>query len=330
MTDQSPLFSLLIPVYNTADYLEDCLESVLAQTPEDIEILLYNDGSTDGSDQICRAYQERYPDVIQYFPAALNRGISAARNILISKAKGDYVWFLDSDDYMLPDSLQRAKQVCQTQSVDMLICDYLIGTKTYIKSFAGPRNTVSEDREALVAGIFKCQKMYFWQKIIKRKIFENVPPFPEGRIFEDVFLIPHILLNIKSYFYLPEPCISYRRRAGSIVMTSLRTRGVFKAKMHQDMVTALEQISVLLQDDHRFDDETLFWVSNFVAKRYCKTASLYKASKAADLPNLSYYRQAFEACSPFSFSSLFFPFLLKGRWVMLTKLHVAMWGSSAA
>jgi glycosyltransferase involved in cell wall biosynthesis len=96
--------SIIIPVYNVDLYLIECLESVFNQDISECEIIAINDGSTDGSGNILDEYQQRYPDFIVIHQT--NKGLSGARNTGIEKAHGDYIYFLDSDDYLLPDSIQ--------------------------------------------------------------------------------------------------------------------------------------------------------------------------------------------------------------------------------
>ena len=91
--------SIIVPVYNVEEYLEKCLDSLVNQTLQDIEIIVVNDGSPDNSQQIIDAYIEKYPDKIKGFIKE-NGGLSDARNYGITKASADYIGFVDSDDYM--------------------------------------------------------------------------------------------------------------------------------------------------------------------------------------------------------------------------------------
>lgn len=101
-------YSVIIPVYNAARTLRRCLDSLVDQSFDDYELLLINDGSTDGSDAICREYANVYP-CIRYF-AKENGGVSSARNLGLEQAKGEYILFVDSDDWLSTETLQRAAE----------------------------------------------------------------------------------------------------------------------------------------------------------------------------------------------------------------------------
>lgn len=100
-----PLISVIVPVYNVEQYLRQCLDSILNQTYQEIEVLLINDGSTDTSDEICREYAER-DNRIRYFVKE-NGGLSDARNYALDRATGEYVTFVDSDDFLMEQALEK-------------------------------------------------------------------------------------------------------------------------------------------------------------------------------------------------------------------------------
>ena len=103
----APWLSVLVPVYNVRDYLTECIESVLAQAPDDggVEVLLLDDCSTDDSSAVIAQLQSRWPGRLSVLRHARNSGLSAARNTLMDAAKGRYLWFLDSDDKLLPGAI---------------------------------------------------------------------------------------------------------------------------------------------------------------------------------------------------------------------------------
>ena len=115
-------YSVIIPVYNAARTLRRCLDSLVDQSFDDYELLLINDGSTDGSDAICREYANAYP-CIRYF-AKENGGISSARNLGLEQAKGEYILFVDSDDWLSTETLQRAAEAAAQKDADIVIWAY--------------------------------------------------------------------------------------------------------------------------------------------------------------------------------------------------------------
>ena len=114
-------FSIIIPVYNPAEYLEKCLTSVMSQSYKNCEIILIDDGSTDGFGEACDRFARDHPDIETHVIHQTNSGLSAARNVGIKMAQGKYILFLDSDDFIGTDTLEHFAQILVKNSVDILI-----------------------------------------------------------------------------------------------------------------------------------------------------------------------------------------------------------------
>lgn len=121
-----PLFSIIVPVYNTEKYLEECLNSIVAQTNEDFELILVNDGSTDGSGAICEMYRERYPEKVKLI-CQENAGSVMARRVGFRAATGEYVVLVDSDDYLMPGIFESLHNAIKRYNCDMILFDYIYG-----------------------------------------------------------------------------------------------------------------------------------------------------------------------------------------------------------
>lgn len=115
--------SIVIPVYNVEKYLRTCLDSVVNQTFKDIEIVIVNDGSKDGSLDILKEYESRYPKLITVYSTE-NRGVSHARNYGIARSHGEYLLFVDSDDYIEPDMCEKLYEKASKDNNDIVICKY--------------------------------------------------------------------------------------------------------------------------------------------------------------------------------------------------------------
>ncbi len=124
----TPWLSVLVPVYNVRDYLAECVESVLAQAPADagVEVLLLDDCSTDGSAEVMAALDARWPGRLRLLRHERNAGLSAARNTMIDAARGDYLWFLDSDDKLLPGAIAGLREVVGLHAPDAVLCDFAV------------------------------------------------------------------------------------------------------------------------------------------------------------------------------------------------------------
>lgn len=119
--NQNPFFSIIIPVYQTASFLKTCLDSVLSQTESDFEVIVVNDASPDNSSDILKKYQQQYP-TIRVITFHQNQGVSSARNDGLKHARGQYVYFLDSDDFVAPPLLKTVRRHLEKKNLDCLIC----------------------------------------------------------------------------------------------------------------------------------------------------------------------------------------------------------------
>ena len=177
--------SLILPVYNVENYLKPCLESLVSQNFECMEIIAVNDGSTDRSPEILKDFQSRFPEKIKIFTTE-NRGVSHARNYGFSKSTGKYVWFIDSDDFIAPDACSILIKKAEQDANDLvLFSHYEENQKTGEAAVSTcPCKTqnfsVKEHPEQLA--LFS---PYPWDKLIKRSLFEGLF-FPEGIRFEDL------------------------------------------------------------------------------------------------------------------------------------------------
>lgn len=188
--------SIIIPVYQTRNTLKRCVDSILTQDFRDWQMILVNDASTDGSAKICENYAKK-EGRIQYVSLKRNSGLSAARNAGLAKAKGDYIMFVDSDDYLAPDTL---KELMEQLSIHP---DYDMLEFPLYRHFGSPRQT----RVAFTRREFTLNAVYWletkaWQhtyacnKVYKREVWKDVK-FPEGRTFEDTFTLPQVLRHCR-------------------------------------------------------------------------------------------------------------------------------------
>lgn len=236
-------FSIIVPVYNVFGYLQQCITSVLGQTLEDYEIILVDDGSTDGSEVLCDKYVREFPEKIKCVHQS-NKGLSAARNVGIEKARGDYLIFLDSDDY-LHDQYFLETVYPENALPDIVVFDWKEvpdgGERENgkaVRSLAGLKKEYVDGKEYLRAALQENQ-LYGWHvwKYLYKKQFWNKNSFlfEEGITYEDVALVYKVLLSAHNVF-VKSDIIGYcyrTRRPGSIVYTpDLNT--------YQDMIMIAE------------------------------------------------------------------------------------------
>lgn len=221
MTLKTVSIDILIPVYNVSAYIEACMASILEQIEEHVHVYLMDDASTDDS----RAVIEQYAalDRVTVLDAPHNRGLSGTRNALLAHATADYVWFIDSDDAMLPGAYACVVEYLARQQVDVLIGDYLVwqaSNKPSYKrkrSFIGRAHVVyNNDERQFLNNIIKNNSNHVWNKVYKRTLIEATP-FKQGKKFEDIYFMTDISSNVATFAYCGEPLIAYRMREGSIV-----------------------------------------------------------------------------------------------------------------
>lgn len=199
-------FSLIIPVYNTQDYLRKCLESIVMQNfdKEKFEAIIINDGSTDKSEEIILEFQKKYPDIIEYVKKE-NGGVSSARNLGIKKSKGEYLFFVDSDDYLELDILNRLDEILRKDKVDII----RINSRD-VKSNGDVIKEIiikeSKDETELIKNIMKEKSLEVpWGYIFKKSIFVDNKLQFAPQVHEDFGLIPIVLYKagtIKQLSYI--------------------------------------------------------------------------------------------------------------------------------
>ena len=217
------LASIIIPVYNVAAYIEESLESVLHQTYRNLEILLIDDGSTDGSEKICDEYEKRDSRIRVVHQE--NRGLSAARNTGLNMMSGDAVAFLDSDDALMPDYIEKMVASMVKENADLVLCKYLTYRTTGRMSGEG----VDRVRPLIAGGIYDhvtaLQAMAdrqfnhsAWNKLYSRKLWDGIR-YPEGQVYEDIATTFQIVSRCDKICILDNPLYRYRKRPGSILET---------------------------------------------------------------------------------------------------------------
>ncbi len=210
------LVTIIVPVYNTSKYLNKCLDTLLAQTYENIEIILVDDGSTDNSLEICKSYEEKDKRIVVISKA--NGGSSSARNVGLDAANGSFVGFVDSDDYVDGDFVSLMMEAIEKYDVPMAqisrdeinedgtkkddICtppkeDYMISSKEQLRELLLHRGDCS-----------------YCTRITRKDLFDGLR-FPEGKLNEDFYLMINMLPRIEKFIILPSQGYHVFYRLGS-------------------------------------------------------------------------------------------------------------------
>ena len=214
----TPYFSVIIPVYNVQDYLEECVESVLHQTFLDFEVILVDDGSKDRSGALCDALAQKDSRILVHHQE--NQGLSGARNSGLALAKGEYILFLDSDDfYPQTDFLEKIASV--SDHADIICFNYARYTDRLLgKMLAYPENSFSDDQLWLELTRRNAYQSSACIKAVKRELLQkNDITFERGTLSEDIEWSAKVLLSAGSVALAPDCIYAYRVRQGSISKT---------------------------------------------------------------------------------------------------------------
>lgn len=216
-----PKVSVIVPVYNVEEYIDKCLNTLVNQTLEDIEFIVVNDGATDNSKNIILEYKEKYPNKIVYLEKE-NGGLSDARNYGIPYARGDYIAFLDSDDYVELELYEKLYNKAIETDADMVECDFY---------WEYPNKKVHDQSAKYKneSDMYANARAVAWNKLYKRDVLLNSGiQFPKGLRYEDLEFFYKILPQLKKIELISEPLIHYIQRDNSITyVQNERTKEIF-------------------------------------------------------------------------------------------------------
>ena len=227
------MISVIVPIYNVEAYLHQCVDSIIGQTYTDLEIILVDDGSPDNCGAICDEYAKKDPRVrVIHKP---NGGVSDARNVGIENATGDFLFFVDSDDYLDPDAFELMLPVFYKNNLDILgIGSYRV-KGNQVQSHSQNENLRLFTREQALHDTFVYDSFTaIWGKIYKKSVIGNIR-FPKGRLFEDSATC-HLFINNARRIGLWNHCSYYYRKNPSSI-----TQSSFNAKKRYDFVIAYQE-----------------------------------------------------------------------------------------
>ena len=274
------MISVVVPIYNVEKFLGQCIESIINQTYNDIEIILVDDGSTDNSGKICDEYKsiDNRIRVIH----KVNGGLSSARNAGMRIAQGEYICFIDSDDYIDSQMLEIMKK--QIKNADIVICgkEDIWGNDSHnitssdlesnydIISMSGEvafEHFLLEDKEGYVVA---------WNKLYRTHIFiqYNIK-FPEGKIHEDCFTIYKLFIHSQKVVYIDIPLYKYRHREGSIMCN----RDISK---DMSIIEAYSEVRPVSDDDMK-----LLRINFLYPEKFWKVINFYNNSNKSWIPRKS-------------------------------------------
>lgn len=218
--EELKLVSVIVPVYNVERYIKKCIDSILNQTYRNLEIILVDDGSTDGSSKMCDEYARNDTRILVIHKA--NGGQSEARNIGISESKGDYIFFVDSDDYIEYNAIKTMLEIAENKNADMVIADiYSVNEKGEILNEGKGQYTFQNERlfsAEEAAQAFAELDWGPWNKLYKRSVHKDIY-FPQGKIHEDEAIMFQLFEQCNKIVYTNARLYNYLQREGSTTST---------------------------------------------------------------------------------------------------------------
>ena len=229
------MISVIIPVYNVEKYIERCVKSVLNQTYQDFEILLINDGSTDNSGKICEelAFKHEQIRLIEQ----KNQGVSAARNIGIEKAKGEFLTFIDSDDFIDKNYLKILFDSLIKNNADISCCEYQRIGDVEIKKIKYRNKFYIFDKVDIIKLYLGKELTGPWGKLYRKKVFSKIY-FPIGKRHEDIATIFKVILNAKKLVYTNDELYFYYKNVSSFTKQKFNKRNF-------DLIDAWNEVYIL-------------------------------------------------------------------------------------
>ena len=250
------LISVIVPVYNVEKCLDRCIKSIVNQTYKNIEVILINDGSTDNSLKICKEWQSKDKRIV--IVDQKNKGVSAARNIGLDIAKGEYVAFVDSDDWINEIMYETLLNLLKEHHTDIAECDFIkVESESCILNQPELKFHKLKNDE-FIKNLFNgtsYSNILVWNKLYKRSLFTEFR-FPEGVIHEDQFLLPKIYLKCNTTIHCNQKLYYYFENSNSI------TRSQF-TKKRLDSLKSFEETRNLCIHNQRYDD--VEWVDSTFA-----------------------------------------------------------------
>lgn len=239
---ENVILSVIIPIYNSEKYLERCIESVVNQADDTIEIILVNDGSTDGSQKICEKYTCQYENVKLLVKE--NGGLSSARNYGLTYAQGMYVAFLDSDDMWSSDFIEDLKNYFKTEW-DILNFNYCFERSLNVYEQNGTKNVEIFNQNEFI-DLFNKNALgnQICFRIYKRSLFENIS-FPLGRYYEDIATFYRLILEANKIM-----CVDYDYYIYNIINEASITKQVTRKHL-EDMLKSTNEMYKGLSDYYK-------------------------------------------------------------------------------
>lgn len=258
--DRNSLISIIVPVYNVEKYIRRCVDSILEQTYTRLEIILVDDGSTDKSGIICDEYMQKDARIVVIHKS--NGGLSSARNAGLDIAGGEYIGFVDSDDYIEPDMFFELYMRCVHENLDLAAARFVenVDGKDALMSLSGDFR-IFDGKKMLEINILGNEKYIVtnsvWDRLYTKKLIGK-SRFPEGRKYEDICFSTYIFLKAKRCGYLDKVLYHYTVRSDSIMGMGIKNKHEISDDLFDDLIPQLrDQTKILYRHEQNLLAESV-------------------------------------------------------------------------
>lgn len=309
------LVSIIVPAFNVEKYISDCIESIIKQSFSLFELIIVDDGSTDKTGIICDSYSCKDERITVIHKA--NGGVSSARNVGLKAAKGDYISFIDADDLVKNNFLEKLVELIESTSADIVECNcnkLLENGEEHVNKNQKKNNIFLTPKQWMTeVNMNGFLSVVLWNKLYKAELFHDIT-FPEGRVSEDDATAFKIIYNAKLILRTYESLYIYRYRPGSIMSSD------FTEDKFNDHCFALEEQCLFFKNLNEHD-LYCFCLSKFCIFLIKKYSWLHQNNKSLAKDKNLFIKQSFKVLKKsktvpakykfFIFSFLIFPFLYK-------------------
>lgn len=300
-------YSLIIPVYQVEKYIRKCFDSIYKQIPSDVQVILIDDGSTDGSSAICDDYASVYSQTFVFHQA--NKGVASARNIGLSFAVGEYILWVDPDDWVSDDWFKTIDSVVSTHKPDIVVFDSKrLECDKETKEVYG-RKPGFVDVTTFCSDIARDIRMLSGlpNKVIRRELYDDILFDESKNMLEDYDVILPIVLKARAVYYVPSVLYFYNQRENSLVHSLAPSKSFFSVKM-------AEKRAQTVSPEYRDAANVGIAVQAFL---FCRNYYLYSAFLSAK-SEFDYCRKIIRNSMPMILSDWEIPFRWKLKLVLMT------------
>ncbi|GIN92571.1 hypothetical protein J6TS1_32650 [Siminovitchia terrae] len=246
--------SIIVAAYNVEDYIEKCLESITTQTYKNLEIIVVNDGSTDNTLGVVESISRKDERVT--IIDKINGGLSSARNAGLGEATGDFIGFIDGDDYIAEDMYETLLEEMVKNNCDIAMCAISRVFKNHTESDCMIEQSKVLNREEAIKALIEEEyvKHYAWNKLYKSSLFLNIR-YPEGKLYEDIFTTYKLFSQANKLTYSNKIGYYYMQRQGSILRSKFNIRKL-------DSIQAFHEFKAYVDIQYPSLSDQILWRAN--------------------------------------------------------------------